>query len=192
MNRRIRRVALTTAVAAAAVVFVVTKRSDIPMAAHALRRAQPLWLVLAAGFSAAIVVNLAALQARAQGLFGVRRANSRWLRLTAGAHFLNLVTKSGGMAGIASFIADSRATDQSVERTTAGYIISEMASHLGLTAALLVAIPVVAEDGKLNLGDLVAIAIFGALTLVSVVGLAAAARSQAAIRRLHALRRQPR
>ena len=54
-----------------------------------------------------VVANLAGPQAHSQGLLGVHRPFRATLELTASGHFLNLVTKSGGMAGVIGFSADS-------------------------------------------------------------------------------------
>ena len=149
-----RNVAFLVIVVGAAAAFVVTKRAELPAAWTATEQASPAWLLVAGALSVSIVANLAGLQARAQGLLGVRRPFRQTFRLTASGHFLNLVTKSGGMAGVTGFNADSRRRGLSVERTTAGYILAELSTHLGFTVVLLVSVPVMAHDGKLSPGDL--------------------------------------
>ena len=74
-----------------------------------------------------------------------------------------------------------------MERTTAGYILAELSTHLGFTVVLLVSVPVMAHDGKLSTGDLVAMGVFAVLTGLFVAGVIAAGRSQQSIRRLHAM-----
>ena len=182
-----RNVAFLVIVVGAAAAFVVTKRAELPAAWTATEQASPAWLLVAGALSVSIVANLAGLQARAQGLLGVRRPFRQTFRLTASGHFLNLVTKSGGMAGVTGFNADSRRRGLSVERTTAGYILAELSTHLGFTVVLLVSVPVMAHDGKLSPGDLAAMGVFAVLTGMFVAGVIAAGRSQQSIRRLHAI-----
>ncbi len=184
-KQNVRRIVLTAIVLVGAAVFVVTKRGDLPEAWHALRHSNPWWLVVAAGLSVAIVANLAGMQARSQGLLGVHRPFRAMMSLTASGHFLNLVTKSGGMAGVTGFNADARRHGLSVERTTAGYILAELSTHLGFTAVLIVSIPIIARDGHLTAGDIAAIAVFTLVTGMFLAGVVAASRSRSAIRRLH-------
>ena len=185
-KRYLRRVGLTAIVVGAAALFVVSKRNDLPMAWHAIRHSHPVWLVAAATLSFLIVANLAGTQARSQGLLGVHRPFRSVLSLTASGHFLNLITKSGGMAGVTGFNADSRRRGLPVERTTAGYILAELSTHLGFTVVLILSLPMIARDGKLTGADLAAVVVFTVMTGVFLAGVIAAARSRIAIRRLHA------
>ena len=98
-----------------------------------------------------------------------------------------MVTKSGGMAGVAPFNADARARGVSAHRSTAGYILAELTTHLGFTVALIAAVPVISYDDKLSAVDLVAMGVFALMTVAFVAGVVAAARSQESIRRLQEL-----
>ncbi len=181
-----RRVVLRVLVVAALVFFVLVNRSELPVAWQALRTASIGWLAAAMMMSLLWLVNFAALQDRTQRLLGVHRRFRRTLRLTVGGHFLNMITKSGGMAGVAPFNADARANGQSAHRSTAGYLVTELVNHLGFTLTLLVAVPVIVSDGRLSVADVIAIAVFVALTAGFLVGVVAAARSKESIRALHA------
>ena len=185
-----RRVVLRVVVVAALVLFVVVNRAELPVAWHALRTASIGWLAGALVASLLWLVNFAALQDRTQRLLGVHRPFRRTLRLTAGGHFLNMITKSGGMAGVAPFNADARATGQSAHRSTAGYLVSELVNHLGFTLTLLVAVPVIVRDGRLSVADVIAIVVFAVLTATFLAGVIAASRSKESIRALHALPNQ--
>jgi uncharacterized membrane protein YbhN (UPF0104 family) len=183
----LRRVVLTSAVAVAFGAFVVAKHTDVSQAVASMRHARPGALLVCAILSAGIVVNLAALQARSQGLLGVHRPFRRTLRLTASGHFLNLISKSGGMAGAIGFAAESRRTGQSVHRTTAGCLLAELSTHLGLSALLVVAVPMIWRSGRLTTADVVALSVYALLTGLFVISVTAASRSRRAIRRLLAL-----
>ena len=178
-------VAVIAIVCAATAAFVIGKREDLPVAWRSIRHASPGWLMLGLMLSGALVVNMAALEAATQRLFGVHRTARRTLRLTARSHFLNMVTKSGGMAGIAVFNGDSRRHGLSVHRTTAGYIVAELAFHIGFTIVLLMSLPQIAHDHRLNAANTIGLAIFTALTVVFIAAVVAAGRSRESIRRLH-------
>jgi uncharacterized protein (TIRG00374 family) len=187
VNHRRRRLLLRTVVVVAAVVFVVANRAELPVAWRSLRRADLGWLLVALAVSLMLVVNQGAIRWRGQRLLGIHRSLPRAVRLSVGGHFLNMITKSGGMAGVAPFNTDARANGMSVHRSTAGYLLAELANHLGFTVALIVAVPVISNDDKLSAVDVVAMVIFGLLTLAFVAGVVAAGRSQESIRRLHEL-----
>ncbi len=178
------RMILWLALGGLAVVFAIRARTDLTAAAHALARARPLWVLAGGGLSALFLVNLAALQGRSQVLLGVDRRFRRTLRLTAGARALDLATKSGGMAGALRFAADARRRGQSAQCTTAGCVLTELATHLGFTAVLLVAIPFAVVGAHLTGADVVAVAIYLVLTAALLVAVIAAARSERAIQRV--------
>jgi uncharacterized protein (TIRG00374 family) len=182
-----RRIGVWVVVTAVAIACTVLGWSDVAAAGRALRHADFRWLVAALALGALVVVNLAGLQSRAQGLLGVRRPFRQTLHLTAGAHALDLVTKSGGMAGALRFGADARRRGQSVQRATAGCVLAELSTHLGFTAALAAAVPIAIRTGRLTTVDVVGITIYLALTGLLLAGVVAAARSRRAIRRITAV-----
>jgi hypothetical protein len=181
------RWSLRVVVFVAAALFVSFNRSELPIAWRSVRHADLTWLLVALCVGVLLLVNLAAVHDRGQRLLGVHRGFGRTLLLTLRCHFLNTVTKSGGMAGVAPFNADARRQGLSVTRSTAGYLLTELASHLGFTVALIVAVPVLTHDGKLSTVDVVAVTVFAVLTVAFVVAVIAASRSQQSIRALHAL-----
>lgn len=167
-------------------VFVVLNRSGLPLAWHAIQSASVGWLVAALVLSLLWLVNFAALQDRTQRVLGVHRPFRRTLRLAVSGHFLNMITKSGGMAGVVPYNADARANGQSAHRSTAGYLLAELVNHLGFTVTLLIAVPVIVRDGRLSVADIIAIVVFFVLTAGFLAGVIAASRSKASIRALHA------
>ena len=182
-----RTLAFIVFLVAATTALVIGKRQELIVAARAIRHAQPLWLLVGSLLSAGIVINMAALEGAAQRMFGVHRTLRRTIRLTARSHFLNLVTKSGGMAGVTVFNGDSRRHGLSVHRTTAGYIIAEVAFHIGFTIVLILSLPQLAHDHRLNAANQIGLAVFAAVTLIFLGGVVAAGRSRASIRRLYAV-----
>ncbi|MCU1503141.1 MAG: hypothetical protein JWM12_2495 [Ilumatobacteraceae bacterium] len=186
-QRSHRGLVLWVVVVALVAAFAITKRSDVAAAIAAMRRANTSWIVVGVALSALTVVNLAGLQGRSQALLGIHRSFRRTLRLTAGGHALDLVTKAGGMAGALRFGADARRQGQSAQRATAGCILAELSTHLGFTMALVVVIPVAVERGALTVADVVAVGIYLAITSVFLATVVAAARSQRAIRLVAAI-----
>ena len=186
-RRRFGPVILRTLVAVAFLGFIVANRSELPVAWRAVREASISWMLITVAIAAALVLNLAGLHDASQRVVGVRRPFRRTLRLSLGAHFLNMVTKSGGMAGVVPFSSDARSSGRSVHASSAGYVLGGLVLHLGFTGLLFVAIGVILNNGNLRPVELAAVAMFVVLTAILVGGMAAAARSRQSIRRLYAI-----
>lgn len=181
-----RGLVLRVVVLLALLAFVVVNRNELPLAWRAVQSASVGWLFAAFVLSLLWLVNFAALQDRTQRVLGVYRPFSRTIQLAAAGHFLNMITKSGGMAGVVPYNADARASGQSAHRSTAGYLLAELVNHLGFVITLMIAVPMIVRDGRLSVADIVAIVVFVVLTAGFLVGVIAASRSQESIRALHA------
>jgi uncharacterized membrane protein YbhN (UPF0104 family) len=100
------RIVTSAVVAAGFVALIAANRADARDASAALRAARLPWLACGLVLAALWAVNQAALHAAAQHAVG-ETTRTRQLAVTAlAASFLNLVTKSGGMAGLAVFAAE--------------------------------------------------------------------------------------
>jgi hypothetical protein len=172
-------------VAAFAVGFVVANHTELPAAWRTARHADGWWLAAIVALSLAGLVNHSRLHAEAQRAAGVALAAGPALRLSCAAFFLNMVTKSGGMAGMAPFVADARRRGRGRGPTVAGYVLASVLGELAFALTLAVALVVVASDGRLTRGELVAGAAFTALLTVRLATVVAALRSRAAVRRVY-------
>jgi uncharacterized membrane protein YbhN (UPF0104 family) len=100
------------------------------------------------------------------------------------AHFLNLTTKSAGMAGLAAMRAEARRAGQPQRSVTGGYLLAGILTELGFAIALAVSIAVLAADGGLSSADLAATAVFALYAGSRVAILVAATRSRDRLRAL--------
>lgn len=147
-----------------------------------LRTAETRWLVV--GFVAMLTafVNLGAMHAAAQRAVGVS-ASTRQLILTAlSANSLNLVVKSGGMAGLATFITDGRRRRVPRGSIIAAYVLVVTLAEVAFAALLIVALGVVAADGRLTTPEAIAGGIFACYLTIRVAILVVAWRSRATLR----------
>jgi uncharacterized protein (TIRG00374 family) len=179
-----------SAIVVLAVLFVVGNRGEVPAAWRELRSARPQWLGVAFALSLLGLLDLGFQHVATQRAAGVHVAPGRAVRLAAAGHFLNVVTKSGGMAGVAPFLADARRCGRPRGPTLAGYVLSTVLGDLSFAVTLGVAMVIVALDGKLSSNELIASAAFTVLLVARVGMVAAAFRSRSAVRRLHALPRR--
>jgi uncharacterized protein (TIRG00374 family) len=174
-------------VVAGAVAVVVANRSELPQAWHVLRTAHPAWLALAALSSGLLMVDLGVKQAAAQRVVGLEGRTVPLLPVAQAGNFLNLVTKSGGMAGLAAFTSAARRRGQRRGPVVAAYMIVAVLDMLAFGLVLAAALVVLAASGRFGTSDAVAAAVFVVYLSVTVGSVVAAFRSRASIRAVFAL-----
>ncbi len=164
--------------------LVVSQRGELGAAAVAVAGGSPVWLGVAAVLCLLSLVNLAGLQSQTQGMLDVRRPIGRTMRLTAGAHALDLATKSGGVAGALRFATDARRHGQSAPCAGAGCLLAELFTHLGFTSMLALVVPLAWGRGQLSGTDVGGVTVYVAVTVGLVALAVAAVRSDRSIDRL--------
>lgn len=174
------------AAGAALAAFVAANRSQVPAAARALGAARPGYVALALGVCLAGVANQAALHHRAQRAVGLGPRFGASLRAGAAAQFLNLVAKSGGMAGLGAFLR-SRAGRDASGPVVVAYVLATLLGQLSFAVVLGVSLVLIWADGRLTAADVAASVVFAAIMAAAVGALVAGVRSREALRRVHAL-----
>ncbi len=170
--------------------LVASNRSDIGVAGQALRSVDLTWFVGSLALAACWSVNQSALHAAAQRASGADVRVRDLLPVSLAGNFLNLVAKSGGMAGLAVFVADGRRRGRARGAIVAAYMLVVVVGELAFAATLAVAIVVVSIDGHLTRGELVASAVFAVYLMARLTLVAAAARSRESVRRIYAIPRR--
>jgi uncharacterized protein (TIRG00374 family) len=141
-------------------VFVWANRREVPIISRAVTTARPVWCLTAGALMVVWMANDAGLQRATLRATGVRMGFGR-VAIGAGvAHFLNLTTKSAGVAGLAGFRAEGRRAGLPENSVTAGYVLGAMLTEWAFVVALLASLVVLAIDGHLTATDLVGVGIF--------------------------------
>ena len=174
------------------VVLVVgfVNRSDLPVAVSALRNARPGYVVVGLILVMLSLVNQAAFHAAAQRAAGQAVTGRELIVPVAAAGFLNVVVKSGAMAGLAPMLAEARRNNRSRPATVAGYLLVNVLGHLAFGVTLAFGVLVLVIDGRFTRSDAIAGLVFVVLTTVQFVILGAALRSRAALRSVYAFGRK--
>ena len=174
------------------VVLVVgfVNRSDLPVAVTALRNARPGYVVVGLILVMLSLVNQAAFHAAAQRAAGQAVTGRELIVPVAAAGFLNVVVKSGAMAGLAPMLAEARRNNRSRPATVAGYLLVNVLGHLAFGVTLAFGVLVLVIDGRFTRSDAIAGLVFVVLTTVQFVILGAALRSRAALRSVYAFGRK--
>lgn len=192
---RLLAIAVGAVVVGAVVAFLVVNRRDVPDAFRAARHADPWWLVAGLGASAAFIAVYGLARAACIRAFDVVLAPQRAVLTGAVAHSLNIVAKSGGMAGAAVYRAEARRSGRPPALVLGGYMLAVVLGDIAFACTLLASMVLLAVDGRFTRADAIAGAVFTLYFGVTLVAVLAAARSRDAIRRLHALparlRRRP-
>jgi uncharacterized protein (TIRG00374 family) len=173
--------------AAAVVIFLIVNRRDVPDAFAAVREARLGWLALALLASAAFVTAYGMARRASMLAFDVHLAPRRAVLTGAIAQGLNIVTKSGGMAGAAVYRDEARRAHHSPALVLGGYVLAVVLGDLAFALTLLASLLLLIVDGRFTRVDAIAAGIFGLYFLVTVSAVVAAARSRSAIRRIHAI-----
>jgi uncharacterized membrane protein YbhN (UPF0104 family) len=181
-----RRLPAALVLTATAVVLVANRR-DLPAAWRSLRHARAGWVAVALGLAALGLADLAVEHAAAQRAVGLRPRLRTVAPRAWAARFLNLVAKSGGMAGVAVFRRAARRDGQPEGRVVAGYLLATVLDPLAFAAVLAVALVVLAVDGKFTRADAAGGAVFLLYLAVTVGVVTAAIGSRDAVRTLYAV-----
>jgi uncharacterized membrane protein YbhN (UPF0104 family) len=169
------------------VVFVIANHDDIPEAWRQIRHADVVWLAVAVALSLAAPFTISMVHIASQRSVGLHLDASRGVRLGFVAYFLNLVTKSGGMAGLVPFLVDSNRRGRPRGQTIAAYVLAATLADLAFAVVLFVGVVVVAAQRGLSASEVGATVVFSLLMSGRVIMVIAAMRSRAALRRLYAL-----
>ena len=164
-----------------AVIFVLVNKSELPSVWNELRHADVRWLLLALAAMLASFTNLGALHASAQRAVGL--SSSRRLLVTAvKANSLNLVVKSGGMAGLTAFLTEGRRRQVSRGKIIAAYVLVTTLLEVAFAALLILVIGVVVAGGRITAPEAIACAVFAVYLAIRVAILVVAWRSRETLR----------
>jgi uncharacterized protein (TIRG00374 family) len=166
---------------------VWANREELPRALAALRHARIFWLAVTLILTIAALLNLGVMHAAAQRGTGLEPAMRSIVPAGLAAHFLNIVTKSGGLAGMAALTTEAKATGKPRGAAMAAYLLTTALGEVAFAAVLGTALVALGGQGRFGSTEKIAAVLF-ALYLVATLGvLLAALRSRTTVRRLLAL-----
>ena len=189
MIRRWVRVAAVSAVVGVVGVLVWANRAELPAAGRALATARGGWLlvgtlVLVLWWAVWLLLYLAC--RRLAGVGGYAEV-TRLVPVAVGAVALNLVVKSGGLAGLALFALEGRRRGMPAGRVAGAYVLAAALADVAFVVTLGAAVVVVWVDGQLTRGEVVAVGVFLVFLAVRVGAVVAAFRDRDLLRWLWTL-----
>jgi uncharacterized protein (TIRG00374 family) len=174
-------------VAIAFVAFVVLHRHDIGTTTRALRHAELGWVAFGALLSTSLMVLYVFTRRAALVAVGVHLPLVSLVRAGVVAHSLNIVAKSGGVAGLSAYRREAVRAGQPGYRVTAGYMLVVVMSDIAFALILFMALVVLLFDGQFSTADAIAAVVFTGYFVLVLAAVASATQSRASVRWIYSL-----
>src|SRR3990172_929686 len=147
---------LLAAVLLLAIIFIVTRLSDLEQIAETFRRGVPLWLLLAVLVHLASVFNNGATLRSLYRLLGLKEGVGRLMMLWCSSVFFTTVTSSGGWGGMAVFVTDGRKRGLPAARVTVASAMYYLYDFVSALLVVGVGLIVLLRRGQLDTGEILA------------------------------------
>jgi len=135
---------------------VVTNLHEVKQIMSELRHAQSSFVALALAAEVLFVLNLTLFYATSFWMTGLRASVWRFVFISQAAYFVNLVSKTGGIGGIAFFLQEARRTGQPAARVGAAYMVAYVLTYAAFILTLIVALVLLYVEGSLQRQELIA------------------------------------
>jgi glycosyltransferase 2 family protein len=171
-------------IALMAVAYIVFSLKELENIVEALRESRPLYLGLALLLEAVLICNTAATFWAVYRLVGLKEKFRGIFLIVTGATFVNLVTPTSGMGGMAIFLDEARRRRISPGRVMVACLLYVLYEYIALFSALLAGFFILDSLGKLNMAYRLG---FGFMLIVAaglIIGLLVGYRSQPQLGRL--------
>lgn len=138
------------------IVFVFVNMAEVQAIAETLQRGDWHFLLLAIAIQAVWMLNVAASYRAVYRAIGLEECIERLYLLVAAANFVNVVAPSGGVGGIAVFIAEARRKGYSPARVTVAGVLVVLFDYVGFLCVLFLGLVVLFRRNNLDATELVA------------------------------------
>jgi uncharacterized protein (TIRG00374 family) len=134
-----------------------------------VRAASWAYLLGAAAIEALFILNLALFMTSTFRASGVPADLRRFLPLSLASHLVNLVSKTGGLGGIALYVREARGSGYSAHRASAAYLVQHFLGYAAYFAVLIIALVLLYLRGSLQSVEVIASAVILAVSAAIVV-----------------------
>lgn len=149
-----------------AVLFVISRQTDISQVVDTFRRGVPHWLLLAVVIHLISVLNNGVTIRSIYRLLGLREGVGRLTMLWLASVFFTIVTSSGGWGGMVVFVTDGRKRGLPGARVTVALAMYYLFDFVAALLLVGLGLAVLVRRGRLETGEIVATAILGTYALV--------------------------
>ena len=165
--------------------FVLLHRDEWREIGQAARRADAVFLVVAAAAQAAWLAAFGAMFWGSYRAVEAPLSFPRTLPISWAANFLNMVVKSGGMSGMALFLRAAARRGHSGSRATLGYLVTIALGYVEFLLLLAATLVVLWLDGDLRRYELAASSVTFIFLLSAIAGAVVVVQSEDRVRRTY-------
>ncbi len=171
----------------AAAVTIAFNASEVSRITSVLSGARPRYLGALAVVEVVFILNMGMFYASTFRASGVEANVFRFTLVAAAGHFLNLVSKTSGFAGLTLYIREGNRNRQPALKTTLAYMAAYALGYAAFLGILVISLVLLYADGKLTTLELGAAAALSVLVVIVCAVLIAGLRSEASLERLFLL-----
>jgi glycosyltransferase 2 family protein len=172
-------------------VVVVTNLHEVRQIVSEFRTARPPFIAAAAVVEVLFVLNLTFFSVTTFWATGLRASVWRFVFIAQASYFVNLVSKTGGIGGIAFYIREAHRTDQPVARVSAAYIAAYVLGYAAFLVVLVAALILLYLQGSLTQAEIIASLVITAIIVVAGAVPVAAISSRRALEVIYRLTATP-
>jgi uncharacterized protein (TIRG00374 family) len=194
-NRRRPRITLVRllwlALALVVVTAIVTNLHEVKQIIDEFRAARPPFIAATAVVEVLFVLNLTFFYVTSFWATDLSASPWRFVFITQASYFVNLVSKTAGIGGIAFYLQEARRTGQPFARVSAAYMAAYVLGYAAFFAVLISALVLLYLQGSLTRAEIVASGIIAAIIIVAGAVPVAAISSRQALERVYLLAVRP-
>jgi len=157
---------LIAIVMTAGIIFVITQFAELENIVDTVQRGDLRFLILAVLVQGVWLVNVAALYRAIYRALGIEEHLKDMTLVAAAANFINVVTPTAGMGGMAVFISEARRKGYSRGRTTVASAMYVLFDYAGFLSVLALGLLVLFRRDKLQMTELAASGIILSVAIV--------------------------
>ncbi len=140
----------------AGVIFIITQIQDFGSIVDTIQRSKLRYLFAAILVQGIWLVNVAALYRDIYRVVGIEESLKQMILMAAAANFVNVVTPTAGVGGMAVFISEARRKDYSSGRTTVASAIFVLFDYVAFLTVLGLGLFVLFRRDRLQMPELIA------------------------------------
>jgi uncharacterized protein (TIRG00374 family) len=140
----------------AGIIFIITQIQDFGSIVDTVKRSYLRFLFLAIAVQGVWLLNVAALYRTIYRVLGIEESITHMTLIAAAANFVNVVTPTAGVGGMAIFISEARRKEYSSGRTTVASAMFVLFDYAGFLLVLALGLIVLFRRDKLQIPELTA------------------------------------
>ena len=140
----------------AGIIFIITQIQDFGSIVETVKRSYLRFLFLAIAVQGVWLLNVAALYRTIYRVLGIDESIIHMMLIAAAANFVNVVTPTAGVGGMAIFISEARRKEYSSGRTTVASAMFVLFDYAGFLLVLALGLIVLFRRDKLQIPELTA------------------------------------